>query len=129
MCMEDITFRLKQYQEEFSAWRRILAFIQQETATLKMRLSDMLSNSGLNNSVVGQAEEYQARILRKEEMVGLMRRDICELEKQLNKAITSNQLDQELILKQKDLRREFRHVISAFNELKFSFNNFVAENY
>ncbi|HEY0678858.1 MAG TPA: hypothetical protein VGD17_11265 [Chitinophagaceae bacterium] len=120
---------MKQFQQEATGWKRVLAFLLQENAYLKMRLSDVVSNNGMSDDRLAIAEDYQAKLIRNEEIINLMRTDITALESQLTRACNEDRLETPLELKQKDLRREFREVVVAFNDLKFNFNDYIADNY
>jgi len=124
-----MNLKLKQFQEETCAWRRMLAFMLQENAVLKTRLSEVLKENGKSGKdFLMAAEQYQNEFLRKDEIINMMRHEISDLDKLLAKELYEGNHEKEIIYKQQRMRRDVQHVTSTFNELRFDFNNHLAEN-
>ena len=77
MVMEQL--RVRQFQKESESWKRMLEYIQMENSCLKTRLSDVVSEDG-RKELLAEAENFQNRFIRKDEVISLVRRDIREFD-------------------------------------------------
>ena len=120
--------KLRQFQQECEAWKRVLYFISEENSFLKTRLAEVIRNDGVDPGFLNTAELYQNKFMQKDEIIALMRKDVSGIDKLLSQLMYLNSQDKVATQKQKKLRREIKKLVSAFNDLKFQFNNFLAEN-
>jgi hypothetical protein len=117
--------RIRHFQKEAESWKRLLEYIQQENSYLKNQLADLV-NRDIDEEMLGEAEEFQNRFIKKDEMITLMRRDIRDYDDWL--LSLSSQCDSDKYYhKQKRLRNEIELLEQLFNKLKFEFLNYIAE--
>jgi hypothetical protein len=121
--------RVKQFHKESESWKRLLEFIQAENSHLKTRIADIVSRD-ISKEMLVEAENFQNRFIRKDEMMALARKDIRDFATW----ITGEHIDDAIFLnaalkKQKKLRTEMEILEQRFNKLKFEFHNYIAENF
>ena len=127
MVMEQL--RVRQFQKESESWKRMLEYIQMENSCLKTRLSDVVSEDG-RKELLAEAENFQNRFIRKDEVISLVRRDIREFDTLLLNSLEAGNINlAETSKKQKKLRTEMETLEQRFNKLKFEFHNYIAENF
>ena len=127
MVMEQL--RVRQFQKESESWKRMLEYIQMENSYLKTRLSDVVSEDG-RKELLAEAENFQNRFIRKDEVISLVRRDIREFDTLLLNSLEAGNINlAETSKKQKKLRTEMETLEQRFNKLKFEFHNYIAENF
>jgi hypothetical protein len=118
----------EEFQLKRQEWRRVLEFLLQENVFLKIRLADVLNKQHMNAQFLEIAEQYQNRFIGKDEIIGLIRKDIAEMEKQLVKVRAQDEnLLREITLKQNRLQKEITILETTFNELKGEFNLCLAQ--
>jgi hypothetical protein len=114
------TYTLKQYHHENEAWERLLNFLKQENAFLKIRLSELLDNSSDKKSLA-LAEHFQTQFILKDELVDKVLMNVHEQEKKIRENIA--------ILKKRDqLRNEIQQLEKLFFDLKKEFNQYLFFN-
>lgn len=119
--------KIKQFQYESDAWRRILAFLLQENAILKTRLAEVVRENNVSGDFLEMAEQYQNQFIRNDQIINFIRLDITELDNLLTKNLHENGLVVKTISrKQKKLRKELTTLETTFNEIKIHFNNYLA---
>ena len=72
--------KLKQLQFESDTWKRLLVFMMDENIHLKNRLSEVLKDQFDKNLLV-EVEGFQNNFIKEDELIGLMRNDVAELDK------------------------------------------------
>ena len=126
--MPDTKYKIKQFQYESDAWRRVLAFLLQENAILKTRLAELVHENNVSDDFLEMAEQYQNRFIQSDQIINFVRSDVAELDKLLTINLHENGLIIKAIAgKQKKLRKELTTLETTFNEMKIQFNNYVAE--
>lgn len=126
--MPDTKNKIKQFQYESDAWRRMLAFLLQENAILKTRLAELVHESKISDDFLEMAEQYQNHFIQKDQIIYFVRSDIAELEKLLTRNLHEDGLIIKAIAhKQKKLRKELTTLETTFNEMKIRFNNYLTE--
>lgn len=126
--MPDTKYKIKQFQYESDAWRRMLAFLLQENAILKTRLAEMVQESMLSDDFLDMAEQYQNRFIQNDQIINFVRSDIAELDKLLTRNLHEDGLIIKAIArKQIKLRSELTTLETTFNEMKIQFNNYLDE--
>lgn len=126
--MPDTKYKIKQFQYESDAWRRMLGFLLQENAILKNRLAELVHESKVSDDFLEMAEQYQTRFIQNDQIINLVRSDIAELDKLLTRNLHENGLIVKAIArKQNKLRKELTTLESSFNEMKIQFNNYLSE--
>ena len=127
LVMEQL--RVRQYQKESESWKRMLEYIQMENSCLKTRLADVVSQDS-RNVMLAEAENFQNRFIRKDEVISLVRRDIREFDTLLMSSLAAGNINlAETSKRQKKLRTEMETLEQRFNKLKFEFHNYIAENF
>ena len=120
--------KLKQLQYESDTWKRLLVFMMDENIHLKNRLSEVLKDQFDKNLLV-EVEGFQNNFIKEDEMIGLLRNDVAELDKLLVREIFEdgkiiNEIDRRL----KNLRNNIIIAERQFGKLKLEFNNYLSEN-
>lgn len=125
-CMSDP--KLKQLQYESDTWKRLLGFMMDENVHLKNRLSEILMD-GFDRHLLAEAENFLNRFIKEDDMVGLIRHDVGELDKLLVREIFENgQLRKEVINKIRKLRNNIKIAEQQFRKLKTDFNGYLSVN-
>jgi hypothetical protein len=119
---------LIQFQYEIASWKRLLDFIINENVYLKNQLAVVLKGK-IDHQMLEESESLQNRFINEDEWVGLLRNEIAEVEKMLNKAIAENQLgsiqfDQSV----SKLRNSIYNTEKQFEALRTTFINYLSEN-
>ena len=126
--MPDTIYKIKQFQYETDAWRRMLAFLLQENAILKLRLAELVNENIVTDSFLEMAEQYQNNFIRNDQTINFIRLDIAELDKLLMENLSENGLIIKAIARrQKKLRKELTTLETTFSEIKIQFNNYLTE--
>jgi regulator of replication initiation timing len=120
--------KLKQLQYESDTWKRMLGFMMDENIHLKNRLSEVLKEN-FDNKLLEDVEHFQSRFVKEDELIGLLRNEVAELDKFLddgifNDGIIIKKVDKKL----KNLRQNIITAELDFGNLKLAFNNYLSEN-
>lgn len=120
--------KLKQLLYESDTWKRLLGFMMDENIHLKNRISDILRN-GFDKNLLEEMENFQSRFIKEDQLIGLLRHEMAELEKLLAREV----FEDGKILKEIDRKlRIFRNNIIAaevqFGKLKMEFNSYLSAN-
>lgn len=120
--------KLKQLQYEADTWKRLLAFMMDENVHLKNRLSEILKDKFDKNLLEG-VEAFQSSFLKEDEMIGLLRNDVAELDKLLVREIFEDgTLIKKVDAKLKHIRHNIKNAEKEFSSLKSDFNNYLSQN-
>jgi hypothetical protein len=119
--------KLKQLQYESDTWKRMLGFMMDENIHLKNRLSEVLKEN-FDNKLLEDVEHFQSRFVKEDELIGLLRNEVAELDKFLddgifNDGIIIKKVDKKL----KNLRQNIITAELDFGNLKLAFNNYLSE--
>lgn len=126
--MPDTKSMIKQFQYESDAWRRMLAFLLQENAILKTRLSELVHEREVSDDFMEMAEQYQNRFIQNDQIINFVRSDVTELDNLLTRNLHENgHIMKTIARKQKKLRKELTTLETTFNEMKIQFNNYLEE--
>jgi len=109
-----------QIKHEYTSWQRMLEFFRQENALLKYRLSDLVDNNEQSH-FLSIAEYFQNELLLKDEALNRLIKTVSELYADLNK-ITDKDIPDELIHRQKKLRKDISQFEKKFLDLSNEFN-------
>jgi regulator of replication initiation timing len=120
--------KLKQLQYESDSWKRLLGFIVDENIHLKNRLSEVLKDK-FDNNLLEEVEGFQSSFIKEDELIGLLRNDVAELDKLLVREIfedgkIANEIDKKL----NRLRNNITIAEKQFGKLKVEFNSYLSEN-
>ena len=121
--------RLQQLQFETDALKRLLAFMMEENVYLKNRISEVLKNA-FENKTLGRIEVFQNRFIMEDELIGLLRNDVSEMDKLLHaqKIMLNSAVVEDVAKKISKLSYNMENTESQFMRLKAEFNHFLLEN-
>ncbi len=120
--------KLKQLKYESDTWKRLLGFMMDENIHMKNRLSEILK-IGFNKNLLDEVENFQSRFIKQDELIGLLRNEVAELDKLLEREIFEdgkifNEIDRKLM----KFRNNIINAEKQFGRLKLAFNNYLSEN-
>lgn len=120
--------KLKQLQYESDTWKRLLAFMMDENVRLKNRLSEVLKD-GSENLLLNEIENFQNNFISEDELIGLLKKDIAEVDKMLVREVFEDgKIMKQLNKKLKMLRSNIVEVEKRFGQLKSDFHSYLSEN-
>ena len=120
--------KLKQLQYESDTWKRLLGFIMEENSYLKNRISEILKDK-FNKNLLEELEGFQSRVVKEDGLIGLLRNDVAELDKLLEREIFEDgKIIKEIDKTLKRLRNNIIVIEKQFGKLKLEFNSFLLEN-
>ena len=119
--------KLKQLQYENDIWKRTLGSMLDENVHLKNRLSEVLKNK-FDKTRLEEVEGYQSRFLKKDELIGLLRNEVAEVDKLLVKEVFDDgKIIKEIDKKLTKLRKNIINAEKQFGRLKSEFNSYLSE--
>ncbi len=120
--------KLQQLQYESNAWKRVLGFMTEENVHLKNRLSQILKEK-FNADLLEEAEVFQSNFVKEDELIGLLRNDIAELDKLLEREMfEGGNTIKEVKRKLQKIRSNMEIAEKQFGTLKSGFNSYFFEN-
>lgn len=119
--------KLRQISYETDTWKRLLSFMMDENVRLKNRISEILDDK-FNKQMLDQIEIFHGNFLKEDELIGLLRNDVAEIEKLLHKEINEEEVIAETEKKVRKLRNNIITADRQFSNLKLEFNNYLLEN-
>jgi len=121
--------RLQQLKFEADALKRLLTFMMEENVYLKNRISEILKNA-FENKILEKIEIFQNRFIMEDELVGLLRNDVAELDKLLHaqELKADKMVVEDITRKIRKLSYNMENTESQFMRLKAEFNNFLLDN-
>ncbi|MGG9960811.1 hypothetical protein [Ferruginibacter sp. SUN106] len=121
--------RLQQLQFEIGAIKRLLSFMMEENVHLKNRISEILKNN-FEKILLGKIEVFHNRFIMEDEIIGILRNNIAELDKilQAQKLLQDEYKIHDMGKKIRQLSVNIENTQGQFMLLKTEFNNFLLEN-
>ena len=120
--------KLRQLQYEIDTWRRLLGFMIDENIHLKNRISAILQN-GFQKDLLEGVEDFQTRFLKEDDLIVLLRNEVAELDKLLEREIFEDgKIVKEIDSRLKKLRNNIIIAERQFSRLKLDFNNYLSAN-
>ena len=120
--------KLKQLKYESDTWKRLLDFMMDENIQLKNRLSEVLKDQ-FDKNLLDDVERFQSHFIKEDQLIGLMRNDIAELDALLIENLLDEEMSmQNVDLKLKRLRNNIKNAEMQFSNLKLDFYNYLSEN-
>jgi predicted RNase H-like nuclease (RuvC/YqgF family) len=121
--------KIKNFQYESNNCKRSLRFIMDENIHLKNSVSEILKNNGFDENLLDEIEIFHNRFIKEDELIGLLRNDVAELDKLLLREVfESEKTITEIDEKIKKLRFNVKNAEKEFVNLKSEFNSFLLEN-
>ncbi len=119
---------LKQLQYEADSWKRMLLFMREENIYLKSRLSEVLKDR-YDKRLLIDAEEFQTKFVKEDELIGLLRNELAEFDKLLvREMFEDGVLLKSIERKFKNIRNSLSSAESGFRKTKSEFNNYLSGN-
>ncbi len=120
--------KLKQLQYEADTWKRLLGFMMDENIHLKNRISQILKDR-FDENLLEEVEVFQSSFVKEDALIGLLRNDVAELDKLLQKEVFEDgTIIKNVESKLKKLRHNIKNAEKQFGKLKMDFNNYLSEN-
>lgn len=120
--------KLYQLQYESTSWKRLLDFMMDENIRQKNRLSQLLKDNFQKN-MLNDIETFQNNFLKEDEIIGILRNDIAELDKRLaDHMFEDREQVFEVAKRLKKLRNNIMYAEQRFCRLKGDFNDYLFEN-
>lgn len=120
--------KLQQLKYESNTWKRLLGFMTEENVHLKNRLSQILKEK-FNADLLEEAEVFQSNFVKEDELIGLLRNDIAELDKLLEREMfEGGNTIKEVKRKLQKIRSNMEIAEKQFGTLKSGFNSYFFEN-
>jgi regulator of replication initiation timing len=120
--------KLKQLQYEADTWKRLLGFMMDENIHLKNRVSQILKDR-FDENLLEEVEVFQSSFIKEDALIGLLRNDVAELDKLLQKEVFEDGvIIKNVESKLKKLRHNIKNAEKQFGKLKIDFNNYLSEN-
>ena len=117
--------KLEQLKYESDTWKRLLGFMREENIHLKNMLSEVLKYK-FDKNLLEEAESFQNSFLKEDDLIGLLRNDIAELDKLLEMIIFEDgKIINGIDMKLHKLRNNIVIAERQFGELKAAFNNYL----
>lgn len=119
--------KLKQFQSEADTWKRMLAFVMEENALLKFRLSEIMKEAP-ELLPLDDLEMFQSLFIEQDRFITFLRNELLEFDKLLvRETFEDGKLYRKLAAHQKSLRKTIRDAEKNFGKLKSDFHEFVIE--
>jgi hypothetical protein len=120
--------KLIQLKYETDTWKRLLGFMMEENNHQKTRLAEILKDK-FNKNLLNEIEDFQTRFIKEDELIGLLRSDIAELDKLMAKERFENgKIIKEIDGNLKKIRAHINVAERQFSQLKTEFNSYLSEN-
>jgi len=118
--------KLEQLKYESDTWKRLLGFMRDENIHMKNMLSEVLKYK-FDKNLLEEAESFQNSFLKEDDLIGLLRNDIAELDKLLEMIIFEDgKITNGIDMKLHKLRNNIIIAERQFGELKSAFNNYLS---
>ena len=120
--------KLKQLQHECNTLKRLLLFLKEENIVLKNRLSEILKES-FDKNLLEEAEDFNNAFIKEDERMSLLRNDMVELDKLLEKEFFKDRgkISVETAIKLNNLRNNISKAENQFATIQLKFNKFFSE--
>jgi hypothetical protein len=122
-----IITEIENIKKENDEWSQTIDYITQECVLMKNRLSNLLELFHASFAV-DWAENFQSRIIMKEQVLELIRKDIKEQQKQINDNHFNYSKNNHHKIKEnhEDIRNKIFFLEKSCLEMKQSFNDFLS---
>ena len=117
----------KKYRYDLETWSRLLDYFQQENVHFKNQLSFVIKNDKGNESL-DKAEYFQNKFLNKDTVIVLLRQDIGELMRYMDKGVYNDGKLDTFMKKHKRLSEDVEKLVQEFKRIKAEFSDYVAIN-
>ena len=119
--------KLKQLQYEVDTWKRSLAFMMAANIHLKIRLSE-ISKDKFDATLLEVAEDFQSNFVKEDNLIGLLRNYIAELDELFGMEIPEDGwILKEIDIKFKNLRNNIITPERQLGKLEVDFNSYLLQ--
>ena len=119
--------KLKQLKYEVDTWKRSQAFKMDANIYLKIRLSE-ISKDKFDATLLEVAEDFQSNFVKEDNLIGLLRNYIAELDELFGMEILENGwILKEIDIKFKNLRNNIITPERQFGKLEVDFNSYLLQ--
>lgn len=119
--------KLKQLQYEVDTWKRSLAFNMDANIHLKIRLSE-ISKDKFDATLLEVAEDFQSNFVKEDNLIGLLRNYIAELDELFGMEIPEDGwILKEIDIKFKNLRNNIITPERQLGKLEVDFNSYLLQ--
>ncbi len=117
--------KIKQLTYEINTWKRLLDFMTDEIIHQKYKLSEILNNN-FTPVLLNEVENYLSRFIKEDELNGMLRYDVAEIDYLLEKNIMEvGKITPDIEKRLTILRNDISIAETEFRKLKVEFNNFI----
>ena len=119
--------KIRLLKSELETWLRTLDYIRQENVALKNCLAEIVSND-IEPEMLEEVEYFQNQLVDKDTVISLLRYDLAEQNKLLDRYAPENGSPNDISNKHSKLRGDMEKTEKEFSKLKYQFNNYFSEN-
>ena len=118
---------IENIKKENKEWNQIIDYISQECILMKNRLSTLLEEFNAS-FIVEWFENFQNRIIMKEQVLWLLKNDLKEQQFLIEKSYyeNSNEYVNMILEKHENIRMQIQFLEKGCLEMKQSFNDFIS---
>ena len=120
-----LQLKLKQLQNESDTWKQLLGFMMEENINLRDRLSELLKDK-FDTNLLEEVEGFQTSFLKKDDLIGILRNDVAELDKLLKQEIFEDKkINNDIDRRMTKLHDNIITAEIQLSNLKLTFNNYL----
>ncbi|MBS1752284.1 MAG: hypothetical protein JST63_20475 [Bacteroidetes bacterium] len=115
----------KKQEQETDSWKRLIGLLSEENNQLKNRLAEVLKNDN-SKHMLAELEKFQTNFINIDELIYLLRRDVAEYDKWLQKKKSGDETDNcKIGVQLRELSQSIKTTEIKFWKLKSDFNRFL----
>lgn len=118
------TRMIQHFQKEADAWKRLLDFLQTESVYLKNHITE-LAGHDTHAGMLQRLDYFQTRLLRKEELLALLRKDVQHFTKNLGVDPSVSAVSEKMQQEKRLLGTEIDVFEKQFNQVKTEFYHYL----
>jgi hypothetical protein len=119
---------LKQFLYEIKAWKRSLAYMQEDGIHLKYRLSEVVNDVGEGHRLE-MAEDFHNSFIAEDDLIKVLREEVDEQDELLHKdlpAAEGSSLPKGMINNQARIRKDMARAELFFHKVKANFDAYLS---
>jgi len=130
--MQEATYHIHPYlatqlRSECNDWRKQLDYMLSETTNQKNLLAEVFKTNAIEvTDHLEESEQFQNEFLHLEAAIRLMRFDINQHDKKLDKSFDEDNYKEEILTRQNTLRHEMVAIDSEFQCTRYNFYTYLA---
>lgn len=116
--------KMRQFEDVLATWKQLLNARMEETIFLKYKISEILKNN-FNQNFLEEIEEFQTQLIKEDELINSLRKDISELDNYiLSKEFQNGKIEKFVNTKMENLRKHIADSTIRLRVSKSAFDNF-----